>query len=886
MGEYHQRQHSEGVDMNKNLRVIILLVLGLMLIQTVSASIYMDDFTTFENLSSYNNITLEINPNYIRYQVVNNSNNWEAGMSHARIRLVNNIYEGLYGCGNDALFLTPRNTICYVNSTDGINFTKPNLGLINYGGNTNNNIWFQNTTNDANLFDWQYYDDGNGKPYKLLIGWRNLSDNGDHWRFNLWEAENFQTSPTYIKQMYYSNPSAIGSSDEPVALTFEENNWYIYSRNFTDLSGGRALRSVRVFKSNNNSFTNSIWSDLGIIDSSYSVYDQTHLVSSGDLIPNTNIRSVFWEDDTQYLNTNQRHELHLLTQLNPLSWKFREIGAYSLKTGKMGVIQITDNNNFDNSSVWSASGIIEDPITKNWRIFYSGSNVTGVGFQYGGVGMYEWTQHQLWRVRLSNKINKTTYMNVLPNLSGWDNNGDVLNNSILDNTLIINDTTPNTANSYRFNISANSTDRVFIEFRMKVISTNAFQGGNVPLCGICATISNDYTSTVSFNTTGFWIQDANTPQTTSTFILFNTTNDFHNYKYEVEYPNVKLYIDGNQAFNGKFFHNNSKSLFRVGFGSSSTITDYNIVSNSIWEWVSFGYGLNTTYNFENVSTGNLTSKNISLPSNDGFKYIFKENHSANNISFNILNTNNIINQINIVNNRVISSLNTNIKLNAIINNSSDNSIYYWGIDKISLQNNTAKFYSNGTIDFLSNNDYDTQTNFSVIPSSNSINVTISTWNTTGDYKKQWNESSSNSSVTTQHTIGDFPSLTNIEILIDGVSSAVIMSNSSGYISFNYVGGYSEHQFETQIYSQSLQASKTATCSGISSYIPITIPLFGLALMILAFGVIIFQIRGTLGEESQLNFTLISVSVMTAIIGFGMLLVGNYLIYSILNVTGC
>ncbi|MFA4870961.1 MAG: hypothetical protein WC623_22370 [Pedobacter sp.] len=87
----------------------------------------------------------------------------------------------------------------------------------------------------------------------------------------------------------------------------------------------------------------------------------------------------------------------------------------------------------------------------------------------------------------------------------------------------------------------------------------------------------------------------------------------------------------------------------------------------------------------------------------------------------------------------------------------------------------------------------------VLPNSSRIfNITVLTWNPTGDYYKKWTESSTNASTTTQHIIGDFPINTNIQIKRDGVNYAQLTSNASGYINWTYSGGYSEHQFEIYI----------------------------------------------------------------------------------------
>jgi hypothetical protein len=92
---------------------------------------------------------------------------------------------------------------------------------------------------------------------------------------------------------------------------------------------------------------------------------------------------------------------------------------------------------------------------------------------------------------------------------------------------------------------------------------------------------------------------------------------------------------------------------------------------------------------------------------------------------------------------------------------------------------------------------DNPVNAIMIPSSDSINVTVTTWKTTGNYYKKWNESSYNHSVTTRHTIGDFPANAIIQIKKNGRNWNIYTSNASGYVNFTYYEGYSSIQFEAQ-----------------------------------------------------------------------------------------
>jgi peptidoglycan/xylan/chitin deacetylase (PgdA/CDA1 family) len=107
-------------------------------------------------------------------------------------------------------------------------------------------------------------------------------------------------------------------------------------------------------------------------------------------------------------------------------------------------------------------------------------------------------------------------------------------------------------------------------------------------------------------------------------------------------------------------------------------------------------------------------------------------------------------------------------------------------------------FSNGSLGYIDNNMNDEFTvNMTSVPSSDSININVTQWNETGDYYKKWNESSSNATLTTTHTIGDFPANTSIQIKKNGVNWNAYTSNSTGYISFNYADGYSDIQFEAE-----------------------------------------------------------------------------------------
>jgi hypothetical protein len=89
---------------------------------------------------------------------------------------------------------------------------------------------------------------------------------------------------------------------------------------------------------------------------------------------------------------------------------------------------------------------------------------------------------------------------------------------------------------------------------------------------------------------------------------------------------------------------------------------------------------------------------------------------------------------------------------------------------------------------------DTKISFFAKPTAGTLNIDVSAWNKTGDYKKIWHESSATETSTT-HIIGDFPANTPVQILRDGAKYASVTTNDTGYINWVYNGGDSTHEFD-------------------------------------------------------------------------------------------
>jgi len=300
------------------------------------------------------------------------------------------------------------------------------------------------------------------------------------------------------------------------------------------------------------------------------------------------------------------------------------------------------------------------------------------------------------------------------------------------------------------------------------------------------------------------------------------------------------YINGTNSliYNNLFY--NVQDAFELD-GGASNISFYN---NTIRDSVNGIY-----YEIAHMEHG--TSNNISMRnniiyniSNSGF-YI---NHSVDDL----FDSNNVTNAtynyfiVGIQNSTFIDTYNQDITIvnttQPIIFNNSGN------IYTINAQvSSTITIYNSGNllnISLLNGRiTLGRLFNLSYIPSNYPYNFTIITWNTTGDYYKKWNESSTNASTTTQHIIGDFPANINVQIKRDGINYAQLTSNATGYINWTYLGGYSEHQFEAE-----LAASTPTSQIPLSTSFPIWIVMFPFLI-----AMILYVIMTGIGKMSIIEY---------------------------------
>lgn len=127
------------------------------------------------------------------------------------------------------------------------------------------------------------------------------------------------------------------------------------------------------------------------------------------------------------------------------------------------------------------------------------------------------------------------------------------------------------------------------------------------------------------------------------------------------------------------------------------------------------------------------------------------------------------------------------------------------------------------------------------------------------------------------TISTNTKLTPYNLYIDGVFSSTITTDINGNLQFNYNGDNTSHVvLITQSLltpQQQIQISKAVSCGGITSYESTVMGIFGLALMIFGFVFVLYSLK-------MQNYIAITSGILTVIIGFAMLLLGNYILNSI------
>ncbi|MCL5782223.1 MAG: DUF2341 domain-containing protein [Patescibacteria group bacterium] len=104
-------------------------------------------------------------------------------------------------------------------------------------------------------------------------------------------------------------------------------------------------------------------------------------------------------------------------------------------------------------------------------------------------------------------------------------------------------------------------------------------------------------------------------------------------------------------------------------------------------------------------------------------------------------------------------------------------------------------------------------NLTVGQYSDSVEITVQDWQTSGSYSKQWTASSS-LATSTIFTVGDLLPNKSYLVSVDGAGTTTSTTDSSGILTYTYTGGYSTHTFGIEA-APTVESSPAPTPSGTS-----------------------------------------------------------------------
>lgn len=228
----------------------------------------------------------------------------------------------------------------YATSTDGITWTKPNLGLISFGGNSNNNLLLDT----LNRFSGLTYDAPNSRYLMMLEYTQSVADYGIH----IWSATdgiNF----TLLKTV--QTATGFGASLEGKALVQRaDGRWIAYYA-----TGHSAdLRNVGAYVSDTTDITGT-WTHVGPI-----------LVNNGSTSQRYGIGvqkfgSLYLGFVMVYNSTTAQTRIDLYRSEDGLYWSLVEANWLSLGTGGA----------WDDELVFNGHSLVQ--VGSDWRFYYVGA---------------------------------------------------------------------------------------------------------------------------------------------------------------------------------------------------------------------------------------------------------------------------------------------------------------------------------------------------------------------------------------------------------------------------------------------------------------------------------------------------------------------------------
>lgn len=235
---------------------------------------------------------------------------------------------------------TPELYACLATSSDGIVFTRPNLGLITYGGNTNNNIML---AAHSTIIGVHY--DATATPAYVAVGeTRNASNDGVY----IYSSSD-GTAWTLIKTLY--SGTIDGNYKEGRSITRRADGRYVVMYS----NGHQAQRRSPGCYISDGSDPAGTWTHLGVVVDAKSSDAQRYHVSPAK------VGDAFIALAVRYVkSTEQADKVELMASRDCIEWRALDAEWYAI--GASGA--------WDDEMIFPSANVIE--IGNDWWFYYTG----------------------------------------------------------------------------------------------------------------------------------------------------------------------------------------------------------------------------------------------------------------------------------------------------------------------------------------------------------------------------------------------------------------------------------------------------------------------------------------------------------------------------------
>lgn len=237
-------------------------------------------------ISTYTGVTLSVNrpTKYVSNPIIGSSqvDSWDAGCAFTMNSIAYNQSLGIYESWYHAIVGHYDDTsLAYLTSVDGVTFIKPNLGLVSYGENTNNNIALINWEDGDSLNfipnGVTYFPDNEASQVYLCEASGNI-DVESTYGFNIFKSSDGKTWSFLKLIMSYATYNTLYGTGacEPNELFKRNDGRYVA---YFGTNHAAQMRNRGAFLSDSTDLTGS-WTHQGVVCSATAPTDQKYIIRS------------------------------------------------------------------------------------------------------------------------------------------------------------------------------------------------------------------------------------------------------------------------------------------------------------------------------------------------------------------------------------------------------------------------------------------------------------------------------------------------------------------------------------------------------------------------------------------------------------------------------